>query len=101
MDYVETWQSLRHPHVLQVFGISSLDSNPPFLISQYYPNGNANQFLAENPDADRAKIVSAIASLVVCDVRSIAGNWVCAGDAIPSWGEPSSVLPAVIKIRSY
>jgi hypothetical protein len=58
LDRIACWQILRHPHVLQVFGVSSLDADPPYIISQYYPNGNANEFLAMNPDADRAKIVS-------------------------------------------
>jgi hypothetical protein len=57
-DRIQNWQILRHPHVLQVFGVSSLDADPPFIISQYNPNGNANEFLAKNPAANRAKIVS-------------------------------------------
>ncbi|KDQ55609.1 hypothetical protein JAAARDRAFT_324033 [Jaapia argillacea MUCL 33604] len=57
LDRVQPWQSLRHPHVLQVFGISTLDTDPPFLVTQLYPNGNANEFLVKNPGADRAKII--------------------------------------------
>jgi len=58
LDLIQKWQSLRHPHVLQIFGVSAIDDDPPFIISQYNPNGNANEFLAKNPTADRAKIVS-------------------------------------------
>jgi hypothetical protein len=57
-DHINRWQVLRHPHVLQVFGVSDLDADPPFIISQYYPNGNATEFLIKNPTTDRAKIVS-------------------------------------------
>jgi hypothetical protein len=57
-DRIERWQILRHPHILQVFGVSDLDADPPFIISQYYPNGNVNDFVTKNPTADRAKIVS-------------------------------------------
>ena len=59
-DRINKWQILRHPHVLQVFGVSDLDADPPFIISQYYPNGNANDYLTRNGGADRAKIVSAL-----------------------------------------
>jgi hypothetical protein len=58
LDRIRTWQNLRHPHVLQVFGISLNDTGPPFIISQYYFNGDAKEFLIKNPGADRAKIVS-------------------------------------------
>ena len=58
LDRVKCWQSFEHAHVLQVFGVSSLDAEPPFIISQYCPNGNANEFLTKNRAADRAKIVS-------------------------------------------
>jgi hypothetical protein len=55
---VQTWQVLRHPHVLQVFGVSPMDADPLYVISHYYPDGNANDFLLKNPDADRGKIAS-------------------------------------------
>ena len=44
--------------MLQVFGVSAIDDDPPFIVSQYNPNGNANEFLSKNPTADLAKIVS-------------------------------------------
>jgi hypothetical protein len=92
VDRIQSWQILRHPHVLQVFGISALDADQPLIISQYYPNGNANEFLAKNPAADRGKIVStAYVRLVLYsqrrnfmkDVRM--RPW----DAISSWGKLS------------
>ena len=59
LEHIQVWQALGHPHVLRVFGISSTDVDLPYIVLQYYPNGNANDFLAENPSADRANIVSA------------------------------------------
>jgi hypothetical protein len=47
--------------VLQVFGVSSIDADPLFIVSQYYPDGNAKEFLVRNPSGDRAKIVSTAA----------------------------------------
>jgi len=57
LEHIRDWQALRHPHVLQVFGVSSTDADLPYIISQYYPTGNANEFLAENPRADRVNIM--------------------------------------------
>jgi hypothetical protein len=60
MDRIQNWQILRHPHILQVFGVTFFDADRPLTVSQYYPNGNVNEFLAKNPAADRATIVSTI-----------------------------------------
>jgi serine/threonine protein kinase len=57
LDRIHSWQSLRHPHVLQVFGVSLIDAGPSFIVSQYYSNGDAKEFLVKNPSADRAKIM--------------------------------------------
>jgi hypothetical protein len=62
IERIRSWQRLRHPHVLPVFGLSP-DAAPPLMISQYYPHGNAIDFLNSRPAADRAEIVSAVASL--------------------------------------
>jgi hypothetical protein len=89
-DRIESWQILRHPHVLQVFGVSPLDANPPFIISRYYPNGDANEFLANNPVADRAKIVSDDVALmhdIYISVKFVKDVRMCSWDAIPSWGK--------------
>ncbi|QRW07445.1 Serine/threonine-protein kinase [Ceratobasidium sp. AG-Ba] len=53
---VETWQGLRHPHVVQFFGASPRDSPNAFIVSQYLANGNALMYLKRNPDADRVKL---------------------------------------------
>ncbi|KAG9086482.1 hypothetical protein FRC06_003065 [Ceratobasidium sp. 370] len=53
---VETWQGLRHPHVVQFFGASPRDSPNAFIVSQYLANGNATMYLKRNPQADRGKL---------------------------------------------
>ncbi|KAG8688827.1 hypothetical protein FRC08_011241, partial [Ceratobasidium sp. 394] len=53
---VETWQGLRHPHVVQFFGASPRDSPNAFIVSQYLANGNATMYLKRNPQADRVKL---------------------------------------------
>lgn len=59
-DRIAGWEALNHPHVLRVFGVSDHDADPPFIISQHFPNGNAGDYLMKNSSADRAKIVSTI-----------------------------------------
>ncbi|KAF8598888.1 kinase-like protein, partial [Ceratobasidium sp. AG-I] len=53
---VETWQGLRHPHVVQFFGASPKHAPNAFIVSQYLANGNATMYLKRNPQADRAKL---------------------------------------------
>ncbi|KAG8732397.1 hypothetical protein FRC12_019287, partial [Ceratobasidium sp. 428] len=53
---VETWQGLRHPHVVQFFGASPRESPNAFIVSQYLANGNATMYLKRNPNADRVKL---------------------------------------------
>ncbi|KAJ7119484.1 hypothetical protein C8R44DRAFT_877912 [Mycena epipterygia] len=57
----ELWTSLRHRNVLQMFGVSPLDADPLYVVTQFHPNGNVLRFLERNPHADRARIVSDIA----------------------------------------
>jgi hypothetical protein len=57
-DYRSCWSESRR-------GMSLVDADPLFIILQYYPDGNTNEYLAKKADADRAKIVSALLSLMV------------------------------------
>ncbi|KAJ6453969.1 hypothetical protein C8R45DRAFT_1065143 [Mycena sanguinolenta] len=57
----KVWTTLRHPNVLEVFGISSLDADPLYVVTEFQENGNVNRFLEQNPEADRAKIVLDVA----------------------------------------
>ncbi|KAJ6510423.1 kinase-like domain-containing protein, partial [Mycena sanguinolenta] len=54
----ELWTSLRHPNVLQMFGMSPLDADPLYVVTQFQPDGNVMRFLERNPNVDRVKIVS-------------------------------------------
>ncbi|KAF7361275.1 Protein kinase domain-containing protein [Mycena sanguinolenta] len=53
----ELWTSLRHPNVLQMFGVSPLDADPLYVVIHFQPDGNVMRFLERNPSVDRAKIV--------------------------------------------
>ncbi|KAJ7074507.1 hypothetical protein C8F01DRAFT_1010854 [Mycena amicta] len=53
----ELWTSLRHANVLQTFGISPTDADPLYVVTVHQSNGNAMDFLKQNPRVDRSKIV--------------------------------------------
>ncbi|KAJ6577746.1 hypothetical protein B0H19DRAFT_1253057 [Mycena capillaripes] len=57
----ELWSSLQHANVLQVFGVSSRDADPAYVITQFQPEGNVNHFLKRHPKMDREKIVFDVA----------------------------------------
>ncbi|KAF8167051.1 hypothetical protein K438DRAFT_247706 [Mycena galopus ATCC 62051] len=57
----EVWTRLHHANVLQVFGISSLDADPLYVVTEFQQTGNVNRFLQLNPEANRAKIVCDVA----------------------------------------
>ncbi|KAJ7640158.1 hypothetical protein B0H17DRAFT_1023203 [Mycena rosella] len=75
----QLWTSLHHPNVLQMFGISPLDADPLYVVTQFQTNGNVMRFLQQNPHADRAKIVSDIA----CGMQYIHANSVVHGNLKP------------------
>ncbi|KAJ6617916.1 kinase-like domain-containing protein [Mycena sp. CBHHK59/15] len=53
----ELWTSLRHPNILQIFGMSPLDADPLYVVTSFQPNGNVTRFLHQNPHVDRTRIV--------------------------------------------
>jgi hypothetical protein len=59
MKQVKLWLEFRHPHVLQLFGASSVDSRPLYFVTQFFQHGNINQYLAktEAPGRERGKLV--------------------------------------------
>lgn len=57
---VQIWRELRHPHVVQFFGGSTVD-DPPFLIMPFLRNGNVRRYLMKHPQANRLKLASEIA----------------------------------------
>lgn len=57
---VEIWKSLKHPHVLELFGASSTSSDPPwFFVSPYEKNGSLSEFLRRiGPNSGMSSSVS-------------------------------------------
>ncbi|KAF9791123.1 kinase-like protein, partial [Thelephora terrestris] len=51
-----TWKTLRHPNVLPLIGVT-MTMNQFAMISDWMPNGNLNEFVEANPDADRLKLL--------------------------------------------
>ncbi|KAG8998135.1 hypothetical protein FRB94_007191 [Tulasnella sp. JGI-2019a] len=59
LEEVNVWSRLQHPHVLPFLG-ASIAASPPFIVSQYMPNGDIRQYLAKNPNANRVQLVRKI-----------------------------------------
>lgn len=53
---VRVWQGLCHPHLLPLLGV--MFDEHISLVSPFIDNGSLPGYLAEHPDADRAKFVS-------------------------------------------
>ncbi|KAJ7591265.1 hypothetical protein C8J56DRAFT_558457 [Mycena floridula] len=58
---MKKWADLKHPNVLEIFGISSDGADPLYMITPYQSCGNVRQFLRRNPSADRPKLVLDVA----------------------------------------
>ncbi|KAJ7471827.1 kinase-like domain-containing protein, partial [Mycena latifolia] len=71
---------LRHPNVLQMFGVSPLDADPLYVVTQFQPNGNVLRFLQQNPHTDRAKIVTDVA----CGMQYLHSHGVVHGSLKPT-----------------
>jgi len=50
------WKALRHPNVLPLIG-ATIIGDQFIMISEWMSNGNINEFLEANPDADRLRLV--------------------------------------------
>ncbi|KAG9001957.1 hypothetical protein FRB93_011929 [Tulasnella sp. JGI-2019a] len=57
---IKVWNRLHHPHVLPFLG-ASIAASPPFIVSQYMPNGDVRRYLTKNPNANRVQLVHEIA----------------------------------------
>ncbi|KAG9006208.1 hypothetical protein FRB94_000903 [Tulasnella sp. JGI-2019a] len=57
---IKVWNRLHHPHVLPFLG-ASIAAVPPFIVSQYMPNGDIRQYLSKNPNANRVQLIHEIA----------------------------------------
>ena len=62
-----TWKSLRHPNVLSLIGVTMTEVHFA-MISEWMANGNINEFVKANPDADQLGLVrsSFNASTLTC-----------------------------------
>ncbi|KAG7441524.1 uncharacterized protein BT62DRAFT_974685 [Guyanagaster necrorhizus] len=54
---VQQWQNMSHPNLSQLFGMSPDDQDPLYIVMPCYFHGNSRQYLDENPNVDRRKIV--------------------------------------------
>ena len=51
-----TWKFLHHPNVLPLIGVTMTEARFE-MISEWMVNGNINEFVKKNPEADRLKLV--------------------------------------------
>ncbi|KAF8811047.1 kinase-like protein [Phlegmacium glaucopus] len=56
---VETWSKLRHPHILQFLGANILDDEP-FIVMPLIANGNVHDYINNNPNCDRLRLIKHI-----------------------------------------
>ena len=54
---VNIWKQLRHPNILQFFGACPM-AEQPFMVCAFMVNGDANEYLRQNPGVDRRQLVS-------------------------------------------
>jgi len=50
------WRSLRHPNVLPLLGVT-MTSDRLVMVTEWMANGNINEFLKANINADRLELV--------------------------------------------
>jgi len=53
---VVTWRTLRHPNILPLIGVMMTESQFA-MISDWMENGNINEFVKANPEADKFGLV--------------------------------------------
>ena len=62
-----TWRTLHHPNVLPLIGVTMTETKF-VMVSDWMVNGNLNEFVEANPDADRLKLVSSLPLHSLCFV---------------------------------
>lgn len=50
------WKALRHPNIVPLIGVTVSETEFA-MVSEWMVNRDINNFLKENPDADRLKLV--------------------------------------------
>ena len=53
---VLAWRTLQHPNVLPLIGVS-ISETRFVMVSEWMVNGNLNEFVKKNPDANRLELV--------------------------------------------
>ena len=51
------WKSLRHPNTLPLIGVE-MTEDEFVMVSEWMMNGNINEFIKANPEAERIELVS-------------------------------------------
>jgi len=77
------WDQLSHPNVLPFLGISNdagVEGSPPALITPLCANGHVLNYLTQNPNADRLKVVVGVAE----GLRYLHSQGVIHGDLKPT-----------------
>ena len=58
------WKRLRHPNIVAFIGVMQ---NPLQFVSEWMPNGTLTEYLAENPDTNRTRLVTHFSLLATPD----------------------------------
>ncbi|KAF5364546.1 hypothetical protein D9757_011817 [Collybiopsis confluens] len=56
------WQAISHTNIATVYGLAFTFANLPSLVTNYYPNGNINDYLSKNPTEEKNKLLIGVAS---------------------------------------
>ncbi|KAF9644313.1 kinase-like protein [Thelephora ganbajun] len=72
---VVMWKALRHPNLLPLIGVSTTE-NRLMIVSEWMGNGNINEFLKANVDADRLGLLAGVTRglIYMHDQEMIHGN---------------------------
>ena len=63
-----TWKTLRHPNVLPLIGVAMTGAEFA-MVSEWMVNGNINDFVKANPDANRLELVRFPSNFSLSELR--------------------------------
>ncbi|QRW12775.1 Tyrosine kinase catalytic domain protein [Ceratobasidium sp. AG-Ba] len=55
---VRLWSELKHPNILELYGLYDTGGTSIYMVSKWMSNGTAPEYLKKHPDANRKNIVS-------------------------------------------